>query len=496
MDWIRGGDATASGEHVTPEAAAGLPAVYDAIRILSETVAQLPLNLYRTSNGRREIQVDNPLHQLVHVAPHPDFTSFTWRELMQTMVVGWGNGYANIERNGRQEPRALDPLLAAETRVIRENGRLVYINNRSGREVRMDPANVLHIPALSFDGIMGRSPIRVARESLGVGMASQKFGGQFFGNGAHMGTIVKHPKALGNEGRNNLKAAWDKFRGAGYQGAIVVEEGMDVSRLAIPPNEAQFIETRKFSVTDVARIFNIPPHMLGDLEKATFSNISEQSIQFLRFTMTPWLIKWEHELNRKLLTDAQRRAGFYFKFVVQGLMRGTQKERYDSYHLAIVDGWMNRNEVRELEDMNPEDGLSEFLVPMNMGSGDPSAQDEEAPQEAPGEPEDDEGERFAPFVRRIAESLALFDEKWLLKRVKRHGNEPIQSWINDYGEDVRELVERHASPLAEASGNDRLVEKLYYRLSDLRYSRARVDRVEDIGLISAEEVQSLIEELL
>ena len=227
--------------------------------------------------------------------------------------------------------------------------------------------------------------------------------------------------------------------------------------------------------------------MLADLEKSAFNNMSEQSIQFLRFTMMPWLVKWEAELNRKLLTPAQRRAGFYFKFVAQGLLRGTQKERYQSYHYAINDGWMNRNEARALEEMNEVEGLEEFLTPMNMEGEDEGGENDE---------KDEVRSEFEPFIRRASEVLSRFDSKWLQRMASQHHNEPVSDWISSYGEDARDVVERNIAPIAEAAGEPILTRDVWFALSDARYKRAQVTSAEDIRLMSADEIAEIIREKL
>ena len=402
-----GGAKTKSGSSITPDTAWNYSAVYAAIRLLAETVAQLPLSLHQKTGADRNPAVDHPLYGMMHNNPSNMMTSFVWRETHMGHVLSWGNGYAYIEREhvtGR--PKSLQLLSPKDTVVDTDrNGDLIYVTKINNREYTIDQNDILHIQSIGTDGVCGKSPITLHRETLGLSMRATEFGAEFFGNGASLGGILKHPGGLGKEGRAKLKSAWDKLKGSGYQGVAVLEEGMDYTRIGIPPDDAQFIETRKFQITEVARIFNIPPHMLRDLEKSAFNNMTEQSIEFLRFTMTPWLVRWEQELNRKLLTKNEIAEGYYFKFMTNGLLRGTQDARYEAYGKAINDGWLSRNEVREFEDLNPVDGLDEYLVPLNMIPSDQLGEDPD--------PEPRSIESYSPIIEMAICSLTAFDRRCL-----------------------------------------------------------------------------------
>lgn len=440
-----GGAKTKSGKTVTPDTAWNYSAVYAAIRLLSETVAQLPLDLHKLEDGERHPATEHPLYGLIHDNPSDRLTSFVWRETQMGHCLSWGNGYAYIERTVRENrPTGLRLLRPDKTTAKQDgNGSYFYITRVDGKEYRIDPRDMLHIPALGSDGLCGLSPITMHRETLGLSMRATEFGAEFFGNGASLGGIIKHPTELGMEARANLKASWERLKGSGYQGVAVLDEGMDYTRIAIPPNDAQFLETRKFQITEVARIFNIPPHMLRDLEKSAFNNMTEQSIEFLRFTMTPWLVKWEQELNRKLLTDNERKAGYYFKFKVNGLLRGTQKDRYEAYGKGIQDGWLTRNEARGFEDLNPLEGLDEALMPLNMvpvGDYEPDAEDP---------PPDEDQQRFIPHIERAVGDLLAFDAKCL-----ENAKGDTDNLLDRYEKSADAFIDRALVPLFCAAGED------------------------------------------
>ena len=431
---------TASKIKVTPETANGLSAVYAAIGLISETIAQLPLNLHERTERGSKIAADHPLHALLHSSPNEESTSLVWRETMQGASLGWGNGFSFISRGTHSgTPLALELLNPDKTKPARRpNGKLYYITEINGAEYEIDAVDMLHIPARTRDGVMGISPIREHAETIGLGMAATKFGAEFFGNGASLGGVLEMEKSLGKDAKTKLKTAWENLKGGGYQGVAVLEEGLKYNRIGIPPNEAQFLETRRFQVTEIARIYNVPPHMLRDLEKSSFSNITEQSIEFMRYSMTPWLIKWEQELNRKLLTREEQKK-YYFKFNVGGLLRGTQVQRYEAYNTGIIAGFLSRNDCREYEDLDRVDGLDAYLVPLNMAV---VGQEPEQPEK----PEETDAERaLAPIAKRSAEALA----NWLAK-VTEGASGDDGKLAEKLAKGLGDAVARHANPFIES----------------------------------------------
>ena len=374
---FRYGGSTA-GKNVSETSAMQMTAVYACVRILSEAVAGLPLHLYRYGDkGTKEKAIDHPLYHLLHDEPNPEMTSFIFRETLMTHLLLWGNAYAQIIRNGKGEILALYPLMPNRMKVDRDrSGEIVYEYTRSSGDagtsscpvVLLKSTDVLHIPGLGFDGLVGYSPIAMARNAIGLAMATEEYGAKFFANGATPGGVLEHPGVLKDPAR--VRESWNSvYQGSGNSHRIaVLEEGMKYTPIGIAPNEAQFLETRKFQINEIARIFRVPPHMVGDLEKSSFSNIEQQSLEFVKYTLDPWVIRWEQSIHRALLAKDEKDAMFV-KFNVDGLLRGDYASRMNGYAVGIQNGFMSPNDVRELENMDriPEElGGDRYLCNGNM----------------------------------------------------------------------------------------------------------------------------------
>ena len=359
---------SSSGKAVTERSAMQMTAVYACVRILSESIAGLPLHMYRYNDeGGKEKAVDHPLYMLLHDEPNPEMSSFVFRETLMTHLLLWGNAYAQIIRNGKGEIVALYPLMPNKMTVSRDDrGRLFYSYQKSQEElpkdnrqtVILDPSDVLHIPGLGFDGLVGYSPIAMAKNAIGLAIATEEYGSKFFANGASPSGVLEHPGTIKDPER--LRESWQStFGGSRNSNKIaVLEEGLKFSPISISPNEAQFLETRKFQINEIARIFRVPPHMIGDLEKSSFSNIEQQSLEFVKYTLDPWVIRWEQSIHRSLLTDEEKKTHF-FKFNVEGLLRGDYQSRMSGYAVGIQNGFMSPNDVRELENLD--------LIPDELG---------------------------------------------------------------------------------------------------------------------------------
>ena len=234
--------------------------------------------------------------------------------------------------------------------------------------VILSPSDVLHIPGLGFDGLVGYSPIAMAKNAIGLAIAAEEYGSKFYANGAAPSGVLEHPGTLKDPGR--VRESWQATFGgsANANKVAVLEEGMKYTPISISPNEAQFLETRKFQINEIARIFRVPPHMVGDLEKSSFSNIEQQSLEFVKYTLDPWVIRWEQALYRTLLSEEEKKTVF-FKFNVEGLLRGDYASRMSGYATARQNGWMSANDIRELEDLDripAELGGDLYLVNGNM----------------------------------------------------------------------------------------------------------------------------------
>ena len=367
-----------SGKTVTERSAMQMTAVYSCVRILAEAIAGLPLHVYRyNSDGGKAMALDHPLYHLLHDEPNPEMSSFVFRETLMTHLLLWGNAYAQIIRNGKNEIVALYPLMPNKMSVDRdENGRLYYTYYRGSDEaiknkefaVTLQPSDVLHIPGLGFDGLVGYSPIAMAKNAIGMAIACEEYGAKFFANGAAPGGVLEHPGTIKDPQR--VRESWQStFGGSGNANKItVLEEGMKYTPIGISPEQAQFLETRKFQINEIARIFRVPPHMVGDLEKSSFSNIEQQSLEFVKYTLDPWVIRWEQSIQRSLLSKDEK-AAYFVKFNLEGLLRGDYQSRMNGYAIGRQNGWMSANDIRELENLDripAEDGGDLYLINGNM----------------------------------------------------------------------------------------------------------------------------------
>lgn len=369
---------TTSGKTVNERTALQTTAVYACVRILSETIASLPLHVYRYTEGGKAKDTEHVLYTLLHDEPNPDMTSFVFRETLMSHLLIWGNAYSQILRDRSGQVIGLYPLLPDQMSVHRsEKGKLYYVYNRYEEDnpnfqekgsIVLSQEEVLHIPGLGFDGLIGYSPIALAKNAVGMTLACEEYGASFFGNGANPGGVLEHPGILKDPGK--VRDSWN----AVYQGTrnahkvAVLEEGMSYKQIGIPPEEAQFLETRKFQINEIARLFRIPPHMVGDLEKSSFSNIEQQSLEFVKYTLDPWVVRFEQALKKSLLLPEEKKTHF-IKFNVDGLLRGDYQSRMNGYAIGRQNGWLSTNDIRKLEELNPipsEEGGDLYLINGNM----------------------------------------------------------------------------------------------------------------------------------
>lgn len=369
---------TTSGKNVNEMTALQTTAVYACVRILAEAIASLPIHVYKYTDEGKEQDVNHQLYYLLHDEPNPDMTSFVFRETLMTHLLIWGNAYAQIIRDGRGEVLALYPLLPDRVSVKRDDkGELYYVYQRSEEDnpnfkdkgnIILKKSEVLHVPGLGFDGLIGYSPIAMAKNAVGMTLATEEYGASFFANGANPGGVLEHPGILKDPSK--VRDSWNQV----YQGTnnshkvAVLEEGMSYKTIGIPPNEAQFLETRKFQINEIARLYRIPPHMVGDLEKSSFSNIEQQSLEFVKYTLDPWVVRFEQAFQKALLLPDEKK-NYFIKFNVDGLLRGDYQSRMNGYAIGRQNGWLSTNDIRRLEDMNPlskEEGGDLYLVNGNM----------------------------------------------------------------------------------------------------------------------------------
>ena len=361
---------SASGKTVNPRNAVQVSTVYACVRVIAETIASLPLAVYEETEGGSRKATEHQLYRLLHDEPNPEMTSFIMRETMLTHLLLWGNSYSQIIRSGRNKIIGLYPLLPDKMEVDRDSkGTLTYTySTTEGMTVALQPTDVLHIPGLGFDGIMGYSPIALEKNAIGLGIAAEEYGSRFFQNGARPSGILTHPNTVKDPKR--LRESWNAAYGGSSNGSkvAILEESMTFTPISMPNNEAQFLETRKFQVEEICRIFRVPPHLIGNLDRATYSNIEHMSIDFAMHTIRPWLVRIEQAMNRALFTDNEK-GHFYVQFNIDGLMRGDYKSRMEGYSIGRQNGWLSANDIRALENMNPisdEDGGSTYFINGNM----------------------------------------------------------------------------------------------------------------------------------
>jgi HK97 family phage portal protein len=369
---IFGGNASKSGVAVNDETALTLAAVYACNRVLSDSLASLPVGLYRTEPDGDVRPADNRSeNRLMAVSPSEMYTSYTFRSTLQFHLGLRGNAYARIIRDGRGGARELRIVHPDYCRPLFHQGKLYYEvtpnphYGESGKREVLYPYEVLHVAALSMDGIIGRSPIALLRDTIGVGLSNRDYVANIQKNGGRLRGYLKHPQKLTAEQVSNVRA---NFKDPINRGEFpILENGLEFSTVSLSPADAEFINTANLTTLDIARAYRIPPHMIGDLSRATFSNIEHQALEFVKHTLLPWIKNWEQELNRKLLPNDLQSTHF-FRFNVEGMLRGDIKSRMEAYTKAIQWGILNRDEVRALENRNRiPDGLGEiFLTPLNM----------------------------------------------------------------------------------------------------------------------------------
>lgn len=352
-----------SGERVDEKSAMQISTVYACVRLLSESVAGLPLHLYKYTgkNGEKEMATDHPLYKILYRQPNPEMTSFTFREVLMTSLLLWGNAYAQIIRDGKNGILALYPLSPENVEVDRDNGGNIYyiyhaytdeIPGENNKDIILQREDMFHIPGLGFNGLVGFSPIAMMKNALGSTMAVEKFGSAFFRNGAQPSGVLEHPGTLKDPAK--IRENWSAVYGGANNAhkVAVLEEGMQYKPISLNPQDSQFLETKKFSVDEICRIFRVPPHMVQDLEHATFSNIEHQSLDFVVHSLMPWLIRFEQGIVKDLLLEDEQ-DDYFPKFNVDGLLRGDYQSRMNGYATGFANGFLSPNDIRRLENLDP-----------------------------------------------------------------------------------------------------------------------------------------------
>lgn len=486
---ILGGAPTATGKAVNETTALGADAVWACVRVISEDVAKLPLVTYRRLQPRGKERVPNhPLYSLLHDQPNPLMGSLQFRETMQAHLCTWGNAYAEIERDDVGRPVGLWPLNPRNMQRperSRADTLLYPYTLPNGQPVVFPQARMFHLRGLSFDGVVGYSPIAVHRETVGLDLALKEYGARFFGNGARPGGVLQSKTALSQGAIDRLKASWEMAHQGLSQAhrVAILEEGLEWKQVGLPNEDAQYIDAQKLSVLDIARIYRVPPHKIADLDRATYSNIESQSISFVTDTLLPWLVRWEQQINMDLLLPSER-ATYFVEHLVSGLLRGDTQSRFAAYAVGRQWGWLSADDIRELENMNPlPDGQGAiYLVPLNMTPADkigelPPPKDIPGPRALPGPAETRAAGGNHDSRRRLAQAYHRLFLDAATRVVRREANEVEQAaerllsrrststlltWLDEFYAEWPTVVERAFAPVvstyAEAIHDDAAAE--------------------------------------
>lgn len=447
------GNTSYTGVNVTEESAMTYSAVFACVRLLAWSAAMLPLLTYRRRPGRgKDRATDHPLYPLLKEAANAEMTAFDFRATIMSHAVGRGNGYAEIEWSNAGRPLALWPLNTARMDVQRVNGQLRYLYDLpDGTTANLPAWRVLHVRGLSGNGIKGYSPIRLAMQTIGLGLGAEEYGARLFGNGSKPGGVLVHPGKLSDTAFARLQKSWN----ADHQGLSnahrlrILEEGMKFEETGINPEEAQFLETRRFQINEVARWFNVPPHMIADLDKATFNNIEELGIGFVVYSLGPWLVNLEQTIGLTLLSSDERKT-LFVEHLTAALLRGRTAERYEAYSTAIQTGIMSPNEVRDLENLNPYDGGDVYLLPLNMAPADQAAN---APAQQRSHGDDCSCDRCRRRERRADDGTdddSADGEPDAVKRSRRSRQKLARDYIPLFADVAGRVVRREANDVRRA----------------------------------------------
>ena len=351
-----------SGENVDEKSAMQIATVYACVRLLADSVAQLPLHLYKWESDDRSVKArEHPLYKILYRQANPEMTSFSFMEMLMVQLLLWGNAYAQIVRDGKNSVLGLYPLLPENVEIDRdEHGKLYYIYHaytndvpgETNKDIYFRREEILHIPGLGFNGLVGFSPIAMMKNPLGSTISVEKYGSSFFRNNGQPIGVLQHPTSLKDPER--LRQDWKRIYG-GSENAhsiAILEEGMTYKPISLPPEDSQFLSTREFDVETICSIFRVPPHMVQFLKRSTFNNIEHQSIDFVVHTLDPWLICIEQAIIKDVLLEDEQDI-YYPKFNVEGLLRGAVEDRMRAYSIAISSGIITPNEARQKENLAP-----------------------------------------------------------------------------------------------------------------------------------------------
>ena len=451
---------TAAGVVVDQTSALTSTAVWRAVSLVSQTIGSLPLHMYERIDERSSNKAaTHKLYYVLHSEPNPEQSAIEFKEMLQAHLLTWGRAHAEIAVDGKGNLQ-LWPLIPDRVSVLKgkDNKRPQYlISLPEGQQVTLSAQQVFTLRGLGYSLHQSYNVITLFRESLGLTLAAEEFGARFFGNGATLGGVLEHPGQLGEEAHKELRESMEN-RHQGLDNAhrfMILEEGMKYREIAVPPDKAQYLETRKFQITDVARIIGVPPHKLAEMDRATFSNIEHQAIEFVQDTINPWCVRWEQALSRQLLSDDEKKR-YYFKHNLAGLLRGDFKTRMEGYSIGRQNGWLSANDVRELEDMNPIKDGDIYLSPLNMvpsdkvGDVDPTPKLRKKERRAV-----DARQKTIDAYKPLLQNAALEVLKRERADVMRKANKVLgdrniqvfQEWLREFYDGHADFVNKKMSPL-------------------------------------------------
>lgn len=369
--WNLAGSQSVSGENVNEYTALTYSALWNGINLYAGTISTLPLHLKRKDGKKSVLATEKPLFRVLYAQCNPFMTAQALRAALMAHILTWGNGYAEIVRDGMGTIRQLWPITPNRVTPKWEDGEIIYDIKVDGETKTLKSDKILHLHGLGFDGLVGYSVVAMARKSLGLGMAMETFGARYFGNGTHPGVIVSHPGALGTESRKNLETALtEAYSGLGQSHRLMLlEEGMTLENVGIPPEDSQFLQSRQFQIPEIARWLNLPPHKLKDLTRASFNNIESEDLSYYKDSILPVLVTLEQQYNTQLLTlPEQNQEKLFFKHNVEGILRADGAGRGNLYRAMFQVGAISPNDIREKEDLDPisDPMADEYFVPLNM----------------------------------------------------------------------------------------------------------------------------------
>jgi HK97 family phage portal protein len=440
--------ALASGVRVDADSAMTSSTVWRCVNIIASAVGVLPLLTYRRLEHGKERAMDHRVATLLRTRPNPLMDAMTFKSVLTAHLLLWGNTYAEIVQDATGTPVELWPLPPWRVQPRITGARSIeYGIKRDGIVIgALGPEQVLHFRGLGGDGITGYSVIRYAAESVGAALAAEKFGAAFFGNGARPGGVLEHPGQLGEAAAKNLRDHWERMHQGldQAQRVAVLEEGMKYQAVGVPPEEAQFLETRQFDREEVANWFGVPAYMLNSDNKPTYASVEQKNIDFVAYTLQPWLTRWEMECGYKLFTEEER-AGYFVEFKTEALERGDKKSRYEGYRIALGRAgeprWMEPNEIREAENLNPIEGLDD-QKPASAAAPPPALPANDADLQARA--------ALLPPVQSALSRLAGRETKALTRKARGEAPEKFAALAAEFYAEHRDLLTDALAPLSEA----------------------------------------------